>query len=85
MKSNPPPFVHPIATQEAEDFVLCCVVPFWVVLCTWTDSGRPNLLPGWQPSLQLESLFQWLLLSMCSSSKSNTCAEPAQSLSLTRA
>ena len=31
---------------------------------------QPNVLPKWQPSLQLESPFQWPLLSMCSSSKS---------------
>ena len=30
---DPPPFVHPMATQEAEDFVLCCVVLCCVVLC----------------------------------------------------
>ena len=39
-------------------------------------SVQPNLLPGWQPSLQpnlqLESPFLWPLLSMCSSSRSNT-------------
>ena len=28
-----PPFVHPMATQEDEDFVLCCVVLCCVVLC----------------------------------------------------
>ena len=51
---------------------------------------QPNLLPRWQPSLQprlqLESPFQWSLLSMCSSSKSNTPARKSgtQSLSLSR-
>ena len=34
---------------------------------------QPNLLPGWQPSLQ-QSPFLWPLLSMCSSSESNTPA-----------
>ena len=32
-KDPPTPFVHPMATQEAEDFVLCCVVLCCVVLC----------------------------------------------------
>ena len=39
---------------------------------------QPNLLPRWQPrlqpSLQLESPFLWPLVSMCSSSESNTPA-----------
>ena len=49
---------------------------------------QPNLLPRWQPSLQpslqLESPFLWPLLSMCSSSESNTPARRSgtQSLSL---
>ena len=33
---------------------------------------QPNLLPRWQPSLQLDSPFLWPLLSMCSFSESNT-------------
>ena len=35
---------------------------------------QPSLLPRWQPSLQLESPFPWLVLSMCSSSESNAPA-----------
>ena len=52
---------------------------------------QPNLLPRWQPSLQpslqLESRSLWPLLSMCSSSRSNSYAKIAgtQSLSLRRA
>ena len=55
---------------------------------------QPNLLPRWRPSLhsrlqpswQLDSPFQWPLLSMCSSSKSSTCARKSgpQCLSLSR-
>ena len=48
---------------------------------------QPNLLPRWQPSLQLESPFLWPLLSMCSSSESNTPARKSgtQSQFLNRA
>ena len=43
---------------------------------------QPNLLPRWQPSLQLESPFLWPLLSMCSSSESNTPARESGTQSL---
>ena len=32
-KYPPTPFIHPMATQEAEDFVLCFVVLCCVVVC----------------------------------------------------
>ena len=41
----------------------------------WTSNFRPNARPRVQPNLQMESPFQWPLLSMCSSSKSNTRAK----------
>ena len=47
----------------------------------------PNLLPRWQPSLQLKSPYLWPLLNMCSSSESNTPERKSgrQSLFLSRA
>ena len=35
--------------------------------CQTIASMQPNLLPRWQPNLQLESPFLWPMLSMCSS------------------
>ena len=48
---------------------------------------QPSLVPRWQPSLQLESPYLWPLLSMCSSSQSDTPARKSgiQSLFLSRA
>ena len=56
-------------------------------LANLVPNPQPRVQPSLQPSLQLESPFLWPLLSMCSSSESNTLARESgkQSLSLSKA
>ena len=72
---SPPTLLHDPTTIQPSIIMYNSTLP-----CTTVS----NLLPRWQPSLQLESPFLWLLLSMCSSSESNTPARKSGK-SLTKA
>ena len=83
----PSPQLHTVVGVPCQTCLQACSQSCQTSSQALNQRVQPDLLPRWQPSLQWERPFPWPLLSMCSSSKSNTYARKSgtQSLSLSRA